>query len=200
MKSVETLPQVGLHRQRGRAGDSMSRRMAWSGWRRPLFAIAVGSTKTRNAALLTLALVSSFGGCGGEPASDETTGGASGHASSMHGDLVSVTAPTDVAVAAAGVAPVAATSSTSADPKVIYLVYADGKTPLPSTNYNACSGLAPKFDCTFGTSLLDCQQQIQAYLDRWYADFNVVFTLTRPSSGKLSRRLSRRAAAPRVQR
>jgi len=26
--------------------------------------------------------------------------------------------------------------------------------------------------------------KIQAYLDRWYADFNIVFTLTRPTSGK----------------
>ena len=68
-------------------------------------------------------------------------------------------------------------------PKVIYLVYADGKTPLPATNYDACSGLAPKFECTFGKTLLDCQQQVQAYLDRWYADFNVIFTLTRPTSG-----------------
>ena len=148
-----------------------------------MFAIAVGSTKTRNAALLALALVSSLGGCGGDPAADETTGDAGGHAASMHGDLLPVTAPTTVAVAAAGVAPVAAGSSASADPKVIYLVYADGKTPLPATNYNACSGLAPKFDCTFGSSLLDCQQQIQAFLDRWYADFNVIFTLTRPTSG-----------------
>jgi hypothetical protein len=31
--------------------------------------------------------------------------------------------------------------------------------------------------------MLDCQRQIQTYLDRWYADFNVVFTLTRPTSG-----------------
>jgi len=66
---------------------------------------------------------------------------------------------------------------------VIYLVYADGKTPLPSTSYNACSGQAPKFACTFAPTLLECQQQIQAYLDRWYADFNVIFTLTRPTSG-----------------
>jgi len=76
-----------------------------------------------------------------------------------------------------------ANKSSAPAPKVIYLVYADGKTPLPITSYNACSGLAPKFECTFGKTLVDCQQQVQAYLDRWYADFNVIFTLTRPSSG-----------------
>jgi hypothetical protein len=62
-------------------------------------------------------------------------------------------------------------------------VYADGKTPLPPMNYNACTGLAPKFTCTFAPTMLECQQQIQAYLDRWYADFNVIFTLTKPTSG-----------------
>jgi hypothetical protein len=31
--------------------------------------------------------------------------------------------------------------------------------------------------------LQSCEEQIQAYLDRWYAAFNVVFTLTKPTSG-----------------
>jgi hypothetical protein len=44
--------------------------------------------------------------------------------------------------------------------------------------------VAPKFDCAFAPTLADCQQQIQSYLDRWYADFNIIFTLTRPTSGK----------------
>jgi hypothetical protein len=48
---------------------------------------------------------------------------------------------------------------------------------------NACKGTAPKFKCNFGSSLADCQRQVQGYLDKWYADFNVVFTLTRPTSG-----------------
>jgi hypothetical protein len=69
------------------------------------------------------------------------------------------------------------------EPRVIYLFYADGN-PLPKTNVNACHGTPPKFHCSFGTSLLDCQKQIQSYLDRWYADFNVIFTFTRPTSGK----------------
>jgi hypothetical protein len=72
--------------------------------------------------------------------------------------------------------------ATSASPAVIYLAYADGK-PLPNTNINACNGTAPRFVCNFGSSLLDCQKKVQAYLDRWYADFNVIFTLTRPTSG-----------------
>ena len=69
------------------------------------------------------------------------------------------------------------------EPRVVYLFYADGN-PLPKTAVNACQGTPPKFRCNFGSSLLDCQKQIQSYLDRWYADFNVIFTFTRPTSGK----------------
>ena len=73
--------------------------------------------------------------------------------------------------------------STEKEPKVIYLFYADGN-PLPKTNVNACHGAPPKFHCSFGSSLLECQRKVQTYLDRWYADFNVIFTFTRPISGK----------------
>ena len=135
------------------------------------------STTLLSGLALALALASSAGGCGGE-ASDVPE--AAGVASSLQSDLAMVKAPVGVALEAP--AEVANKSSAPA-PKVIYLVYADGKTPLPTTNYDACSGLAPKFECTFGKTLVDCQQQVQAYLDRWYADFNVIFTLTRPSSG-----------------
>jgi len=69
------------------------------------------------------------------------------------------------------------------DPKVIYLRYADG-TETHTANYDACTGAVPPFSCAFGESLPECQRQIQAYLDQWYADFNVIFTLTRPTSGK----------------
>jgi Bacterial Ig domain len=143
-----------------------------------VFAIAARSTKLLTGLGLALALASGTGGCGGE-ASDEPV--AAGPASSLQGDL----APVKAAVGVAAETPVAVANDTSSAPapKVIYLVYADGKTPLPETNYDACSGLAPAFVCTFGKTLLDCQQQVQAYLDRWYADFNVIFTLTRPSSG-----------------
>jgi hypothetical protein len=75
-------------------------------------------------------------------------------------------------------------SGSGHDPKVIYLRYADG-TETHTSNYDACnSGKVPKFECAFASTLVECQRQIQAYLDAWYADFNVIFTLTRPSSGK----------------
>jgi hypothetical protein len=70
-----------------------------------------------------------------------------------------------------------------AEPNVFYLFYATGK-ELPDTDLNACSGTPPKFNCTFAPTLAECQRQIQTYLDRWYADMNIVFTLTRPTSGK----------------
>ncbi len=118
---------------------------------------------------------------GGEPASEAqaTADGTSG--SHLAGDLMSV--PPGAEVAAESSLPSVAAKTSAPAPKVIYLVYADGKTPLPAMNYNACSGLAPKFNCTFAPTLLECQQQIQAYLDKWYADFNVIFTLTKPTSG-----------------
>jgi len=124
-------------------------------------------------------------GCG-EPPDAETAPAIEGEAdggsgSHLVGDLVPVQSAPEVAVES-GLPAGAAKASTPA-PKVIYLVYADGKTAMPPLNYNACGGLAPKFTCTFAPTLLECQQQIQAYLDRWYADFNVIFTLTKPTSG-----------------
>jgi hypothetical protein len=102
-------------------------------------------------------------------------------ASSLQGDLVKLTAP--VGVAAEIPSEAASSQASSLDPKIIYLLYADGKTSFPTTSGVACSGVVPAFNCTFGTSLLDCEQQIQTYLDHWFADFNVIFTLTRPTSG-----------------
>jgi len=74
-------------------------------------------------------------------------------------------------------------AATGAEPNVFYLFYATGK-DLPATEYNACQGTPPKFDCTFAPTLVECQRQIQTYLDKWYADMNIIFTLTRPTSGK----------------
>lgn len=71
---------------------------------------------------------------------------------------------------------------TGGPPKVFYLAYADGNTSQRN-NPNPCRGAAPKFVCEFAPTLPECQRQIQAYLDKWYAGFNVVFTLTRPTSG-----------------
>jgi hypothetical protein len=69
------------------------------------------------------------------------------------------------------------------DPKVFYLLYANGK-DIPYTAANACKGTPPKFNCTFAPTLAECQSQIQAYLDKWYANLNIIFTLKRPTSGK----------------
>lgn len=70
----------------------------------------------------------------------------------------------------------------TAAPRVFFLDYADG-TPLPQTNPDPCNKTAPKFVCDFAPTLKECEQQIQTYLDKWYANFNIVFTLNRPTSG-----------------
>jgi len=88
----------------------------------------------------------------------------------------------DDLVAAEPTSTAQALTSGDAAPKVIYLAYADGK-PLTSVAPDACRATPPKFVCKFAASSKECQRQIQGYLDRWYADFNVVFTLTRPTSG-----------------
>jgi len=43
----------------------------------------------------------------------------------------------------------------------------------------------PAYKCNFGlaATVTDCQREVQAYLDDWYKDFNLLFTLTRPPSG-----------------
>jgi len=95
---------------------------------------------------------------------------------------VETTSPAvEVTTSAATAADAGATGPVTA-PHVVYLDYADGS-PSPNINPNACTGTPPKFVCQFGSNLKDCQKQIQAYLDKWYADFNVVFTLTKPTSG-----------------
>jgi hypothetical protein len=68
-------------------------------------------------------------------------------------------------------------------PAYLWLWYADGK-PLPE-NPPACGDVKPPpaFKCSYGVTVEDCQRQVQAYLDAWYANFNLIFTLTRPTSG-----------------
>jgi hypothetical protein len=101
-----------------------------------------------------------------------------GAAMSLHGDLMTPT-ETETATVQGALG-----NGSGHEPKVIYLRYADG-TETHTSNYDACStGKVPKFECTFAPTLVECQRQIQAYLDAWYADFNVIFTLTRPTSGK----------------
>ncbi len=76
----------------------------------------------------------------------------------------------------------AAGSATPAPPAVIYMWYADGG-PAPSES--ACAGKTPPgYTCTFGADVDSCKRQVQDYLDRWYADLNVVFTHTRPTEGQ----------------
>jgi Big-like domain-containing protein len=180
--SLLTLPQVGAPCQHRRRPLAL-RPVSGGGL---LLAIGIGRLMTKarpflGIASLALACTPGCGGDGGDANIASAVGGQSGASrpsSTMHADLVAaVTPPANSLVEK----PVAASSAS--EPKVIYLVYADGTTPLPDMAYNACSGLAPKFDCTFAPTLNDCQQQIQAYLDRWYADFNVIFTLTKPTSG-----------------
>jgi len=97
---------------------------------------------------------------------------------SLHGDLMTPAAPETTTVQGA------LGSGSGHEPKVIYLRYADGS-ETHTSNYDACNtGKVPKFECTFAPTLVECQRQIQTYLDAWYADFNVIFTLTRPTSGK----------------
>jgi hypothetical protein len=132
-------------------------------------------------ALVALAFAVAATGCGDpeDPALDPAV---EPGAPSLEGDQVAM-----AALGGAGAAETAAETlgalGDSSGPKVIYLAYADG-TALPKTSVNPCKGAAPKFVCSFAPTLSECQRQIQTYLDRWYADFNVVFTLTRPTSGK----------------
>lgn len=94
----------------------------------------------------------------------------------MSGDLVPVGDPQQDLLSAPG------DPGTGGAPKVFFLHYADGSS-LPRSNPDPCRGRAPRFSCDFAPTLAECKRQIQSYLDRWYADFNVVFTLTRPTSG-----------------
>jgi hypothetical protein len=147
-----------------------------------LDAIDGRSAKGPRLAALAIVFSATVIGCGGEPSDGLDTGaaaadGATRAPKAMHGDMIAAASPLDQVTVDR-----ALSSGSGGQPKVIYLVYADGK-PLPQTDYNACSGAAPAFNCTFAPTLEACQQQIQSYLDRWYADFNVIFTLTRPTSG-----------------
>lgn len=135
----------------------------------------------------TAAMMSGCGGAAGAGVSAPSdmfplgAAGAGGGASSAPPSDLS---PVDQATSsplAAGTGGASGTGAVS-QPKVIYLAYADGNS-LPASTPDACHGTAPKFVCQFAPSLKECQRQIQTYLDDWYAGFNVVFTLTRPTTG-----------------
>lgn len=77
-----------------------------------------------------------------------------------------------------GVEPAASVESEGA-PRILFVWYADGgKPPVPAT---VCSGTPPAFKCPFGSNE-ECRKQIQTYLDKFYADFNLIFTFTKPTS------------------
>ena len=138
------------------------------------------AVKPLRATLLALALAAAAG-CGGEEPDLAGAGGPDGAGSPgapvLHGDLVTP-AETDVETVQGALG-----TGGAHDAKVFYLRYADG-TETHGSNYDACSGTVPKFVCTFAPTLVECQRQIQAYLDNWYKDFNIIFTLTKPTSGK----------------
>jgi hypothetical protein len=140
--------------------------------------------KTSFIALLACAaLPGILAGCGEEPdgagaaAPGEVGGSVAGTAASMHGDMVT---PADNGVTT--VEGALGGGGSSHEPKLFYIRYADG-TEQHTQNYDACTGTVPRFECSFAPTLVECQRQIQAYLDEWYKDFNIVFTLTRPTSG-----------------
>jgi hypothetical protein len=153
----------------------------------------------RGAGLVALALgLAVLGpiGCGGEewqpsgvgPAIDtetqalaDPTAGAT-----LSGDMAAMPSPADrggVERVQGALSSGDGNGNSAGEPNIFYLFYATGQ-DLPSSGPNPCSGPPPKFKCSFAPTLAECQRQIQAYLDKWYADFNVVFTLTRPTSGK----------------
>ena len=69
-------------------------------------------------------------------------------------------------------------------PAYLWLWFADGQSKQPEDG-PYCAGLPPPpaFTCTYGTSIDDCQRQVLDDLNGYYADFNLVFTLSRPPTG-----------------
>jgi hypothetical protein len=63
----------------------------------------------------------------------------------------------------------------------VFVWFADGG-PSPASVQEICFGSPPAFRCSFGT-FDSCRKQIQVFLDRWYADFDVVFTYAPPNDG-----------------
>ena len=124
--------------------------------------------------LLAMALAVSAAGCGDEQAEREEIRTTT--APTFAGDLLDGVVMSPGGLSGGGGA--------GGDPKVFYLDYADGS-PVPPDGPDACAGKGPPppFVCGFAPTLLECQRQIQAYLDAWYADLNIIFTFTRPTQG-----------------
>jgi hypothetical protein len=91
---------------------------------------------------------------------------------------------TELKAESCSIAPPPAVSN--AQTHVVYLLYADGQTPIP--NGAACDdkeSVPPAFACNYGAEqgILGCQLETQKVLDFWFSEFNVVFTLEPPQSG-----------------
>lgn len=67
-------------------------------------------------------------------------------------------------------------------PAYLWLWYADGKAIPADSGYCLDLGPPPAYQCNFASGMDGCQRQVQAYLDAWYKDFNLVFTFERPRS------------------
>jgi hypothetical protein len=59
----------------------------------------------------------------------------------------------------------------------VFLWFADGGDP-PVAGAPCAGRRPPAYECAFGESVDDCRRQVLALLDRWYADFNVVFSMS----------------------
>jgi hypothetical protein len=74
---------------------------------------------------------------------------------------------------------------TAPPPRRVFLFYADGIAPLPPGMVCGGATVPPAYRCSFGESqgTEGCKIRVQRFLDDWYRDFNVRFTLTPPSQG-----------------
>jgi hypothetical protein len=67
----------------------------------------------------------------------------------------------------------------------VFLWFADGGEP-PVAGPPCAGRRPPAYECAFGDSVDDCRRQVIALLDRWYADYNLVFTQGGPSGAQQS--------------
>jgi hypothetical protein len=80
-------------------------------------------------------------------------------------------------------------TSQQASAAYLWLWYADGVTR--PADMSCCDGIPSAFQCNYKASTVGdattdpevCKRQVQEYLDLWYADFNLVFTLSHPPTG-----------------
>ena len=76
----------------------------------------------------------------------------------------------------------AAGPAKASPPRRVFLWYADGSPP-PPTSPPLCHQTPPRYRCSFADTPEACRQAVQVWLDRWYADFDLVFTYQRPDEG-----------------